>query len=69
MALLGIGTFTQVKSISDALTMSFSIPRYITAILLTIAVAFITIEESKELLRWQKKLFHLCAFYTLEGLF
>ena len=49
MALLGIGTFTQVKSISDALTMSFSIPRYITAILLTIAVAFITIGGIKRI--------------------
>ena len=38
--------------------MSLNVPRYITAILLTIAVAFITIEESKELLPWQKKLFH-----------
>ena len=35
VALLGIGTFTQVKSISDGL-----------------------LEESKELLPWQKKLFH-----------
>ncbi len=70
MALLGIGTFTQVKSISDALTMSFSIPRYITAILLTIAVAFIYHwRNSKELLRWQKKLFHLCAFLYIGGLF
>ena len=25
--------------------------------------------ESKELLLWQKKLFHLCVFYILEGLF
>ena len=49
VALLGIGTFTQVKSISDALTMSFSIPRYITAILLTIAVAFITIGGIKRI--------------------
>ena len=43
VALLGIGTFTQVKSISDALTLSFNIPPIITAIVLTIAVAFITI--------------------------
>lgn len=43
VALLGIGTFTQVKSISDALTLSFHIPPFVTAIVLTIAVAFITI--------------------------
>ena len=29
VALLGIGTFTQVKSISDALTMSLNVPRYL----------------------------------------
>ena len=49
VALLGIGTFTQVKSISDALTMSLSVPRYVTAILLTIAVAFITIGGIKRI--------------------
>ena len=43
VALLGIGTFTQVKSISDALTLSFNIPNYVTAIVLTLLVAFITI--------------------------
>ena len=43
VALLGIGTFTQVKSISDGLSMSIGMPRYVTAILLTVAVAFITI--------------------------
>ena len=43
VALLGIGTFTQVKSISDAMQLSFNVPPIITALLLTIAVAFITI--------------------------
>ncbi len=43
VALLGIGTFTQVKSISDALMLSFQIPPFVTAVVLTIAVAFITI--------------------------
>ena len=43
VALLGIGTFTQVKSISDALNLAFHIPPYITAIILTLAVAFITL--------------------------
>lgn len=43
VALLGIGTFTQVKSISEALELSFHIPPYITAVILTVCVAFITI--------------------------
>ena len=43
VGLLGIGTFTQVKSISHALMLSFHIPPFISATVLTIAVAFITI--------------------------
>ena len=64
VALLGIGTFTQVKSISDALTMSFSIPRYITAILLTIAVAFITIGGIKRIASVAEKVIpFMCVLY------
>lgn len=43
VALMGIGTFTQVKSISDALQLAFHIPPIVSAILLSAAVAFITI--------------------------
>ena len=64
VALLGIGTFTQVKSISDALTMSLSIPRYVTAILLTIAVAFITIGGIKRIASVAEKVIPLmCVLY------
>lgn len=65
VALLGIGTFTQVKSISDALTMSFHIPRYITAVILTIAVAFITIGGIKRIASVAEKVIPLmCVLYV-----
>ncbi len=43
VALLGIGTFTQVRSIADAMTLSFHVPVLVTGIVLAILVAFITI--------------------------
>ena len=49
MALLGIGTFTQVKSISDAMELSFNVPPIVTAVLLTITVGFITIGGIKRI--------------------
>ena len=64
VALLGIGTFTQVKSISDGLSMSLNVPRYITAILLTIAVAFITIGGIKRIASVAEKVIPLmCVLY------
>ena len=48
VALLGIGTFTQVKSISDAMELSFNVPPIVTAVLLTITVGFITIGGIKK---------------------
>lgn len=49
VALLGIGTFTQVKSISDAANISFSIPPIVTAIILVIVVGFITLGGIKRI--------------------
>lgn len=64
VALLGIGTFTQVKSISDALTLSFNIPPIITAIILTILVAFITIGGINRIaLVAEKVIPFMCVFY------
>lgn len=42
VALLGIGTFTQAKSISDALMISFNVPPIITTVILSVIVGFIT---------------------------
>ncbi|MBM6860441.1 sodium:alanine symporter family protein [Clostridium saudiense] len=43
VALLGIGTFGQVKSIADAAKLSFNIPIIATAIIITIVVALVTL--------------------------
>ena len=64
VALLGIGTFTQVKSISDALTLSFNIPNYVTAIVLTLLVAFITIGGIHRIAHVAEKIIpFMCIFY------
>ena len=64
VALLGIGTFTQVKSISDALMLSFHIPPFISAIVLTIAVAFITIGGINRIASVAEKIVPLmCVLY------
>ena len=64
VALLGIGTFTQVKSISDAMQLSFNIPPFITAIILTICVGFITIGGIKRIANVAEKIIPLmCIFY------
>lgn len=43
VALFGIGTFAQVKSISEALNTGFNVPVIITAIVITILVALVTL--------------------------
>lgn len=65
VALLGIGTFTQVKSISDALQISFNIPPVVTAILLTVSVGFITIGGIKRIsIVAEKVIPMMCVFYV-----
>ena len=67
VALLGIGTFTQVKSISDAMQLSFNVPPIITAILLTIAVAFITIGGIKRIANVAEKIIPLMCLLYIGG--
>ncbi|MFM4804909.1 alanine/glycine:cation symporter family protein [Aeromonas bivalvium] len=43
VAFFGIGTFPQVNAISDAMSLSFSVPREATAVVLTLAVALVTL--------------------------
>ena len=70
VALLGIGTFTQVKSISDGLSMSIGMPRYVTAILLTVAVAFITIGGIQRIASVAEKVIPLmCILYIPQAVF
>lgn len=64
VALLGIGTFTQVKSISDALEMTFHIPRIVIAVVLTILVGFITVGGIKRISKVAEKVIPLmCVLY------
>ena len=43
VAFFGIGTFPQVNAISDAMTLSFSVPREVTAVVLTLIVGLVTL--------------------------
>lgn len=67
VALLGIGTFTQVKSISDAMQLSFNVPPIITALLSTIAVAFITIGGIKRIANVAEKIIPLMCLLYIGG--
>lgn len=49
VALLGIGTFGQVKSIADAAALSFNIPLIVTAIIVTIFVSLVTLGGIKRI--------------------
>lgn len=49
VAFLGIGTFAQVNSIAEGLKSSFNVPLWITAILVTIAVALVTLGGIKRI--------------------
>lgn len=49
VALLGIGTFGQVKSIADAAQIGFNIPIWITTIVITVIVALITLGGIKRI--------------------
>ncbi|MBB5183820.1 alanine/glycine:cation symporter family protein [Catenisphaera adipataccumulans] len=63
-ALWGSGTFTQVKSISDALTLSFNVPVIVTAVILTIIVAFIIIGGIRRIAKVAEKLIpFMCILY------
>ncbi|QYJ78289.1 alanine/glycine:cation symporter family protein [Shewanella acanthi] len=43
VAFFGIGTFAQVNAISDALTIAFEVPTWVTALVLTLLVATVTL--------------------------
>lgn len=64
VAYLGIGTFTQVRSISDALHLSFHVPYWISAIILTALVGFITIGGIHRIAAVAEKVIpFMCVFY------
>ncbi|MDU5110176.1 MAG: sodium:alanine symporter family protein [Clostridium sp.] len=49
VALLGIGTFGQVKSIADAAAIGFNIPTIVTALVVTVLVALVTLGGIKRI--------------------
>ncbi|MCL1057513.1 sodium:alanine symporter family protein [Shewanella gelidimarina] len=49
VAFFGIGTFAQVNAISDAMTIAFDVPAWVTAIVLTLMVAAVTLGGVKRI--------------------
>jgi len=56
VALLGIGTFGQVKSISEAVKLTFNIPLVVTAAIITIIVALVTLGGIKRIASVSEKI-------------
>lgn len=67
VALLGIGTFGQVKSISDAVTKGFNIPPQITALVITVLVAAVTLGGIKRISKVAEKIVPFMASLYIIG--
>ncbi|GAB6169726.1 sodium:alanine symporter family protein [Clostridium carnis] len=66
VALLGIGTFGQVKSIADAASIGFNIPIIVTALIVTILVALVTLGGIKRISKVSEKVVpFMAALYIL----
>lgn len=69
VAFFGIGTFPQVNAIVDAVNISFSIPKIITAIILTIIVALVTLGGIKSISKVSETVVPFMAiFYIVASL-
>ncbi len=67
VALLGIGTFGQVKSITDAAHIGFNIPIWVTTIVITVIVALITLGGIKRIASVSEKVVPLMAILYIIG--
>ena len=67
VALLGIGTFGQVKSISDAFTKGFNIPPQITATVITVLVAAVTLGGIQRISKVAEKIVPFMASLYIIG--
>lgn len=67
VALFGIGTFGQVNSISKAALISFNIPVWITAIIITILVALVTLGGVKRIANVAEKIVPTMAILYILG--
>ncbi|MPQ43118.1 alanine/glycine:cation symporter family protein [Clostridium tarantellae] len=66
VAFFGIGTFGQVKSITDAATLSFNVPVVVTTVIVTILVALVTLGGIKRISSVSEKVVPFMAgIYTL----
>ena len=67
VALLGIGTFGQVKSIADAAQIGFKIPVVITAIVVTVLVALVTLGGIQRISKVSEKVVPIMAVLYILG--
>lgn len=67
VALLGIGTFGQVKSIADAAKIGFNIPFIVTAVVVTILVALVTLGGIKRISSVSEKIVPFMAILYIVG--
>ncbi|MDR6994205.1 AGCS family alanine or glycine:cation symporter [Aeromonas salmonicida] len=65
VAFFGIGTFPQVNAISDAMSLSFSVPREATAVVLTLTVALVTLGGIKSISSVSSKVVPLMAIFYI----
>lgn len=67
VALLGIGTFGQVKSIADAALISFKIPVVVTAVIVTVLVILVTLGGIKRISKVSEKVVPIMAILYVVG--
>lgn len=67
VALLGIGTFGQVNSIAEAVNSTFNIPIVVTAIVVTLLVAAITLGGIKRISLVSEKVVPVMALFYIAG--
>ena len=67
VALLGIGTFGQVNSIATAAKISFNIPLVVTAVIITICVALVTLGGIKRISKVAERIVPLMAILYIIG--
>ena len=67
VALLGIGTFGQVKSIADAAQIGFNVPIIVTAIVVTLLVALVTLGGIQRISKVSEKVVPFMAILYILG--
>ncbi|MDU4786893.1 alanine/glycine:cation symporter family protein [Clostridium paraputrificum] len=67
VAFFGIGTFGQVKSISDAASITFKVPLILTAVIVTVLVALVTLGGIKRISRVSEKVVPFMAGIYILG--